>query len=115
MSQNTQSTSKTNLTRRTMLAGTAATLGVAATGITLGLSSAANAATSSASTLGHAPGSALCQAHHQELSSHLSKILNSAYVDERMKNKVLSTSHCPHCKVAIAPEMKIRAAFAALA
>ena len=102
----------TTLTRRTMLAGTAATIGtVAASGLSLGFVRPAAAA-----TLPVASGevSNLCIAHHKELAAHLKTILNASYVDERMKNKVLSTSHCPHCKVAIAPDMMSHQAFAAL-
>lgn len=104
------------ITRRSLLANSAA--GIAAAGFaSAGLPIAtASAAPMPAVATGNGLAShALCKAHHKELSAHLSTILNSSYVDERMKNKMLSTSHCPHCKVAIAPEMKDRAAFAALA
>ena len=56
----------------------------------------------------------LCTAHHAELASHLKTILNGAYVDEQMKNKVLTTSRCPHCDVAIAPDQLNRRSFAVL-
>lgn len=105
------------ITRRSLLANSAA--GVAAVGIaTSGLSFAAQSAAAAPSAKASGAGLAshtLCKAHHKELSAHLATILNASYVDERMKNKVMSTTHCPHCKVAIAPEMKTRTAFAALA
>lgn len=101
------------LTRRSLLAGTAVTIGtgLTASGLSLGMTGLASAATSRATT---GEVSNLCIAHHGELAAHLKSILNASYVDERMKNKVLSTSHCPHCKVAIAPDMLSREAFAAL-
>ena len=103
----------TTLTRRTMLAGTAATIGtgLAANGLSLGFVGPAYAATSPVAS---GEVNNLCIAHHKELAAHLKTILNASYVDERMKNKVLSTSHCPHCKVAIAPDMMSHQAFAAL-
>lgn len=103
----------TTITRRALLEGTAA--GVAATTLAFGLGTPATAAIRSASEPVLASGNAdLCRAHHQELSTHLKSILNSAYVDERMKNKVMSTTTCPHCRVGIAPDMMDRASFAAL-
>ncbi|EFL89003.1 hypothetical protein [Ahrensia sp. R2A130] len=100
--------------RRTVLTGTVAAL--AASALTPGLMGSAHAATGlSASGPVAGKNSALCVAHHKELSAHLRTILNSAYVDERMKNKVLSTSKCPHCQVAIRPADMDKAAFTALA
>ncbi|MEM1381868.1 MAG: hypothetical protein AAF764_03035 [Pseudomonadota bacterium] len=105
---------KTGPTRRTVLTGTAAAL--ASTALMPGLSGSASAAVSSAPVATGSFGpSAVCAAHHKELSNHLRTILNSAYVDETMKNKVLSTSHCPHCRVAIKPADMDRAAFSVIA
>ena len=106
----TNHNSTNTLTRRTLLAGTAA--GVAATGLSFGFSAIANAA---ASTLaGGQEVNGVCIAHHNELAAHLKTVLNSSYVDQNMKNKLLSTSHCPHCKVAIAPDLMNQLAFSAL-
>jgi len=106
--------SKKGPTRRTVLTGTAAAL--AASALTPGLMGSAQAASGLSGSSSLASGNnALCVAHHKELSAHLRTILNSAYVDERMKNKVLSTSTCPHCQVAIRPADMDKAAFSALA
>ena len=104
------------VTRRSVLAGSAA--GLAATAMATSLPGAAFAAKPTATGLsaaasGH-PSHSLCAAHHAELANHLKSILNASYVDERMKNKVLTTSRCPHCDVAIAPDQLNRASFAVL-
>lgn len=107
MSQHSPST----ITRRSVLAGTAA--GLASTAlfpVLAGTSTAAQAAP----VVDMAGSHQLCAAHHAELANHLKGILNSAYVDERMKNKVLTTSRCPHCDVTIAPDQMDQASFAAL-
>ncbi|MEE9314613.1 MAG: hypothetical protein V3V02_08175 [Rhizobiaceae bacterium] len=106
----TTKTSPTTLTRRTLLAGTAA--GIAATSLSFGLAGVASANTTAAAS-GQAV-DAICIAHHNELAAHLKTVLSSTYVDENMKNKLLSTSHCPHCKVAIAPDMMDQLAFSVL-
>lgn len=107
MSQKSPST----ITRRSVLAGSAAGLASAAMlPAFAGTSFAASAAPVATLSGSHR----LCAAHHAELANHLKGILNSAYVDEQMKNKVLSTSHCPHCDVAIAPDQMNQASFAAL-
>ena len=111
MSQNTPST----ITRRTVLAGSAA--GLASTAVMQAFPGAAFAAAPSAETLPAAAVSqshGVCAAHHAELAEHLKTILNRSYVDEVMKNKVLTTSRCPHCDVAIAPDQLDRQSFAAL-
>lgn len=118
MSHSKHSTPTSTLTRRTMLAGSSAA--VAATGLAIGLPGTASAALASkavqtSATAKSSGANALCAAHHAELSSHLKTILNGAYVDEVAKNKLIKTSHCPHCKVAIAPDMMDRAAFSAMA
>lgn len=103
-------------TRRTVLAGT--TAAIAASGLVFGMpgSAVASLEAGSAPVVDVANGSQdLCMAHHKELSDHLKSVLNSAYVDENMKNKMLSTSHCPHCKTAIAPDMLDQSAFSILA
>ena len=109
MSHSTPSTS--TMTRRSLLAGTAA--GAAAIGLPLGLSTVAQAAMPpKLSAAGDQ--SSLCASHHRELSNHLKTILNSSYVYERMKNKVIGTTRCPHCDVGIMADMMDKAAFAAL-
>lgn len=116
-------TTTKSITRRSFVAGSAGVLtatGLAAAGLTFGTAGSAAASVGSSAPSGVADGAglashALCKAHHKELSEHLGAVLNSAYVDERMKNRMLTTSHCPHCQVAIAPDMKTHAAFAALA
>ncbi|MEM7781596.1 MAG: hypothetical protein AAF697_14505 [Pseudomonadota bacterium] len=107
--------SSKGLTRRTVLTGTAAAL--AASALTPRLTGAAQAATAplGTATTPSVGSNALCVAHHKELSAHLRTILNSAYVDQTMKNKVISTSQCPHCKVAIRPADMDKAAFSVLA
>ena len=104
------------LTRRTMVKGVAA--GLASTALVPGLASSAVAAVPRAAEAGPFTGTvnsaSLCKAHHKELANHLKRILNTAYVDETMKNKVLSTTHCPHCHVAIRPDMMDAASFAVL-
>ena len=110
MSHNSPST----ITRRSMLAGTAA--GLASTALLPAMAGTSFAAGSVplAAGPGAAGSHALCAAHHAELANHLKGILNSAYVDEQMKNKVLTTSRCPHCDVGIAPDQMDQASFAAL-
>ncbi len=103
--------SSTSMTRRTLLAGSAA--GVAVTGLSFGLVGTASATTTTVAASTQAV-NAVCIAHHNELAAHLKTVLNSSYVDENMKNKMLSTSHCPHCKVAIAPDMMNQLAFGIL-
>ena len=98
-------------TRRKVLAGAAA--GLAATTLP-GLAFAAESAASGSQSAVCADHS-LCVAHHQELSKHLRTILNSSYVDDHMKNKVLATTRCPHCDTGIAPADMDRASFAVLA
>ncbi len=110
MSQSTQKSS-TKLTRRTMLAGTAA--GVAATGMNISFLGAASAKTTVTAAKTQSV-NAVCIAHHNELAAHLKTVLNSNYVEESMKNKILSTSRCPHCKTVIAPDMMNQLAFSVL-
>ncbi|MEP0944860.1 MAG: hypothetical protein ABJH63_01920 [Rhizobiaceae bacterium] len=107
MSQHSPST----VTRRSVLAGTAA--GLASTAL-FPMLSGANMAANAAPVADMAGSHRLCAAHHAELANHLKGILNSSYVDERMKNKVLTNSRCPHCDVAIAPDQMNQASFAAL-
>jgi len=103
------------LTRRSVLAGSAA--GLATTAMVQSLPAMAFAATPASGAMKTAVGQqsrSLCVAHHTELANHLKTILNSSYVDEQMKNKVLTTSRCPHCDVAIAPDQLSRESFAVL-
>ena len=103
--------SPSNITRRSVLAGTAA--GLASTALFPVLTGGTVAA--AAAPVSDMAGShSVCVAHHAELANHLRGILNSAYVDEQMKNKVLTTSRCPHCDVGIAPDHMDRASFAVL-
>lgn len=103
------------ITRRNVLAGSAA--GLAATALAPGLAGTAFASAPAGGALDSVvrhQSHSLCAAHHAELAGHLKTILNASYVDERMKNKVLTTSRCPHCDVAIAPDQLNRQSFAAL-
>ena len=107
MSQQSPST----ITRRSVLAGTAA--GLASTALFPAL--AGGSAVAAAAPVSDMAGPhAVCAHHHAELANHLRVIFNSAYVDEQMKNKVLTTSRCPHCDVGIAPDQMDRASFAVL-
>lgn len=107
MSQQSPST----ITRRSVLAGTAA--GLASTALFPAFAGG-NAAAAAVPVADMAGSHSVCAHHHAELASHLKGILNSAYVDEQMKNKVLTTSRCPHCDVGIAPDLMDRASFAVL-
>ena len=110
MSQQSPST----ITRRSVLAGSAAGMASTALFPVFAGSSAAAATATSAPIADMAGSHAVCASHHAELANHLRGILNSAYVDEQMKNKVLTTSRCPHCDVGIAPDQMDRASFAVL-
>ena len=103
--------SPSTITRRSVLAGTAA--GLASTALFPAFTGSGAAAASALVTDMAGPHS-VCASHHAELAHHLKGILNSAYVDEQMKNKVLTTSRCPHCDVGIAPDQMDRASFAVL-
>ena len=108
-------TKPSTVTRRTVLAGSAA--GLATTAVMQAIPGAAFAAAPSVETLPAAAPSqshGVCAAHHAELAEHLKTILNRSYVDEVMKNKVLTTSRCPHCDVAIAPDQLDRQSFAVM-
>ncbi|MEP1206771.1 MAG: hypothetical protein ABJM29_07310 [Rhizobiaceae bacterium] len=108
-------TKPSTITRRSVLAGSAA--GLASTALVQSLPGSALAAVPVGKV---APIAAdrhaqnLCAAHHAELANHLKSILNASYVDEHMKNKLLTTSRCPHCDVAIAPDQLSRQSFAVL-
>lgn len=111
-----QTLSKT-INRRQMLVGTTAASAAVATGITFGLPGSAAAAVQVAQPAIDGTGlasHALCKAHHKELSEHLGRMLNTSYANDRMANRALTTTHCPHCQVRIAPNMKAHAAFAAM-
>ncbi len=97
-------------TRRTMLAGTATGLAVAA--LPLGIASA-NAP--KAPFVAGTCSSSVCVDHHRELSHHLRHVLNASYVDDHTKNTMLRTTTCPHCQVGIHPAEQPKPQFTALA
>jgi len=86
------------LTRRTLLAGSAAS--AAAVALPIGIAGASSKQSTHAQ---HNCTTSVCADHHVELSNHLRQVLDSAYVDEHMKNTVLRTTVCPHCRVGIHP------------
>ena len=101
------------ITRRVMLAGSAAS--VASAGLTFGASGMTSAAAPTVSTVAdRSMSSQVCAAHHVELANHLKSVLNAAYVDDHTPSAALHSASCPHCKVTIAPDMIDRAAFSIL-
>ena len=104
---------KSKITRRSLPTGAATVAVTGTTAASLGFSLTGPASATAKPGLftpSNQGGNSLCVAHHRELSQHLTKILNSSYVDARMKNKIMSTTTCPHCRVGIAPTSEVLAA-----
>ena len=87
---------KTGLTRRQMLASTAAASAF------LSLPAAAKVATSAADASSQGTcDTSRCQSAHDLLSRRLHDVLKNPALEDRAKNYAIKTSQCPHCSVRI--------------